>query len=374
MSTEGYMSESKDQTELSRSYDPENVGDPYPDPDADPDSEPPWRPRETYLAWCPKSSRMDAFLATLATLGVSSAIDVFRYRYDPSDTRPTDSLSIAHAIELLRDDYALGFARARFELSAPTRRPVVVQLAVGSEIEVVAVLSGEDLYRAPIPHLKHRRPRMEVEAAVAYSSWFTDAFYLAERFFMSSPAITIGGCDRGNWGLAVMYTASYHADGYVVRDLGRTWWHLTHPDSTLSTADFSVAELRACVEVSPPGLSLSPAIGVWLKREEVLGMMDLPLEDVLAALEACAEERTAEWCAVETEMNRILRAIEHAAADDIEWSHLGSRHISFLKNHAPTVVKRLDNGAVILFAHPYRTLWPLWAKALDLLGIRPLTR
>jgi hypothetical protein len=367
------MSESKNQTESSSSYDPENIGDPYSDPDADPDSEPPWRPRETYFAWCPESSRMDAFLATLATLGVSSAIDVFRYRYDPNDTRPTDSLSVADAIDLLRDDYALGFARGRLEISAPTGRSLVVHISVGSNIEVVAGLSGGGpLHRAPIPHLKHRRPRMEVEAAVAYSSWFTDASHLAERLFMASPAITIGGCDRGNWGLAVMYAASYHADGHVVRDLGRTWWHLTHPDSALSTADLSVAELRACVEASPPGLSLSPAIGVWLKREEVLGMMDLPPEDVLAALEACAEEPSAEWCAAEAEINRVLRGIEHAPADDIEWSHMGHKHISFLKNHTPTVVKRLDNGGVMLVAHPFRTLWPLWAKALDLLGIRPL--
>jgi len=367
------MSESKDQPEPNNACDPENMGDPYPDPDADPDSEPPWRPRETYFAWCPESSRMDAFLATLATLGVSRAIEVIRYRYDPSDTRPTDSLSMADAIELLRDDYALGFARGVFEISVPTRRPVVVRLGVGTDIELVAATPEEYLYHAPIPHLKHRRPSVEVEAGVAYSVWFTDASDLLMRLCMSSPAIAIGGCHRGSWGLATTYVASYHADGYTARDLARTWWHLMHPDSAVMTAGSSLAELRACVEASPQGLRLSPAIGVWLTREEVLAAMDLPKEDLLAALEVCAEARSVEWRAVEADINRVIRGVEHAAVSEIEWSHMGHRHIGFLKEHAPSVVRRLENGGVMLFAHPYRTLWPLWARALDLLGIRPRT-
>jgi hypothetical protein len=319
---------------------------------------------------------MDAFLATLATLGVSSAIDVFRYRYDPSDTRPTDSLSMADAIELLRDDYALGFARGRFEISAPTGRCLDVWLSVGTDIEVVVGLSGALLHHAPIPHLKHRRPSVDVEAGVAYSVWFTDASELLVRLCMSSPAIAVGGCDRGgSWGLAATtYVASYHADGYAARDLARTWWHLTHPDSAVMTAGSSLAELRACVEASPRGLRLSPAIGVWLTREEVLAAMDLPKEDLLAALEACAEARSVEWHAVEADINRVIRGVEHAAVSEIEWSHMGHRHIRFLKEHAPSVVKRLENGGVVLFAHPYRTLWPLWASALDLLGIRPATK
>jgi hypothetical protein len=32
-------------------------------------------------------------------------------------------------------------------------------------------------------------------------------------------------------------------------------------------------------------------------------------------------------------------------------------------------VRRLPNGGVMLATHPYRTLWPLWADALFLLGI-----
>ncbi len=374
LSAREHMSESKDQSEPNRACDPENMGDPYPDPDADPDSEPPWRPGETYFAWCPESSRMDAFLATLSTLGASSAIDVFRYRYDPSDTRPTHSLSMADATELLRDDYALGSARGRFEISAPTGRTLVVHIRVDTQIEVVAVLSGGLLYGAPIPYLKHRtRPSVEVEAGVAYTTWFTDASEILMRLCMSSPAIAIGGCDRGgSWGLAATtYVASYHADGYTARDLARTWWHLMHPQSAVTTEGSSLAELRACVEESPPGLSLSPAIGVWLTREEVLAAIDLPKEDLLAALETCAETPPFEWRAVEPEINRVLRGIEHAAAEDIEWSHMGPKHNPFLKKHAPSVVRRLDNGAVVLFAHPYRTLWPLWADALALLGIRP---
>jgi hypothetical protein len=44
----------------------------------------------------------------------------------------------------------------------------------------------------------------------------------------------------------------------------------------------------------------------------------------------------------------------------------------FLEQHGPFQVRRLQNGGVMLNAYPYGYLWPLWAKALDLLGIRPL--
>ncbi len=48
-------------------------------------------------------------------------------------------------------------------------------------------------------------------------------------------------------------------------------------------------------------------------------------------------------------------------------------HIQFIEECSPAYVKHLDNNALILYAHPDRTLWPLWASALDLLGIRPAT-
>jgi hypothetical protein len=45
--------------------------------------------------------------------------------------------------------------------------------------------------------------------------------------------------------------------------------------------------------------------------------------------------------------------------------------LAFIERHAPNHVQRLPNGGVVLATHPYRTLWPLWADALFLLGIIP---
>jgi len=51
-----------------------------------------------------------------------------------------------------------------------------------------------------------------------------------------------------------------------------------------------------------------------------------------------------------------------ASADDMETIPLNGDHIRFIQNHSPAFVEHLDNGAVVLFPHPYRTLWPLWAR------------
>jgi hypothetical protein len=45
------------------------------------------------------------------------------------------------------------------------------------------------------------------------------------------------------------------------------------------------------------------------------------------------------------------------------------KHAQFLERHAPYHVRRLPSRGVRLATHPYRTLWPLWAHALFLLGI-----
>ena len=46
------------------------------------------------------------------------------------------------------------------------------------------------------------------------------------------------------------------------------------------------------------------------------------------------------------------------------------KHARFIERHAPYHVRRLPSGGVLLATHPYRTLWPFWADALFLLGIR----
>jgi hypothetical protein len=45
------------------------------------------------------------------------------------------------------------------------------------------------------------------------------------------------------------------------------------------------------------------------------------------------------------------------------------KHVRFLEQHAPFRVRRLPSGGVVLSTHPFRSLWPLWADALFVLGL-----
>jgi hypothetical protein len=97
----------------------------------------------------------------------------------------------------------------------------------------------------------------------------------------------------------------------------------------------------------------------------------LPPKELVAALEAAAARIDPVWKAIEAECTRVLGDLAKAAADDVETIPLNGDHIRFIQDHSPASVEHLDNGALVLIAHPYRTLWPLWANALALLGIRP---
>jgi len=359
--------------------DPENVGDPY-TLDWDPESDPPWRPYDGFFAWCPESNRLDVFFAILSTFGTSGRIQVLDY-YDPSD--PTDSKlprTIPDATDLLRRQYARrGSIRVDIDFSAPSGHTLNVRVGAETDSQTSPDPLGLDagrsqyhLYSAPIPHPKDRtwHPSVEVEAGLAYTTWRTDAYEILVRLCTVNPSITVGGC-RCVWGLPTTGSGSYHADGYVARDLARTWWHLVNPQSAEQTSGYSLADLRAVVEASPRGQSLSPAMGVWLTREEVLAAMDVPKEKLLAALQVCAAEASPEWRAIEDDINRIRQSFEYREGADVEWTSFGNEHATFLKKHAPSVVKRLDSGAVVLLAYPWRNLWPLWSDALILLGIRP---
>jgi len=375
--------QAKPQDEPNEPFDPERVGDLYPDPDADPDSEPPWRPYEWVFACCPESDRLDVFFAALSMFGTSGEIDVLdSYEYDPSD--PTGSKlpkTIAGATDLLRRQYTRrGNIRARIDFAAPTGRMLETHVSVGADIpgtysRVDADAGswrwpGKCLYQQPSPYPKTMKPpSLEVEAGLTYTYWMTDIYTLLIRLCTVNPAITTGGCG-GHWCMPITGSGSYHADGYVARDLARTWWHLVHADFK-QTSGYSLADLRACVEASPRGQSLSPAVGVWFTREEVLAAMDVPKEKLLAALQACAAETSPEWRAIEGDINRIRQTFEYREGADVEWTSFGPEHAAFLKKHAPFVVKQLDSGAVVMLASPWRNFWPLWSDALSLLGIRP---
>jgi len=65
-----------------------------------------------------------------------------------------------------------------------------------------------------------------------------------------------------------------------------------------------------------------------------------------------------------------LQTLTQAPEDKKEALLVTEEHIHFIEEDSPAYVKHLENGALVLYAHPDRTLWPLWSNALRLLGIR----
>jgi hypothetical protein len=108
---------------------------------------------------------------------------------------------------------------------------------------------------------------------------------------------------------------------------------------------------------------------VELTREQVLAALTTPPATLLDALEAAAVPDD-EWRAALPLALEIIQATEKGAPKEEVPVRTG-KHFRFIERHAPYHVRRLPSGGVLLATHPYRTLWPLWADALMLLGSTP---
>ncbi|HRI70390.1 MAG TPA: hypothetical protein PK156_39430 [Polyangium sp.] len=369
-----------------------------PDREPDPESERPPFPGETFVASCAEPDRLDALWAILSAF----ADDSTQYEVinpDNPNAVLVDRLMLVDnrldAIDWMRREY---FSEGRFEKSTgttfgfrgPSNRLLRFSVYVRSEppglyapLGASARWQHSDLLEGRYPQRKHDEPyAIEVAARLAWEFAMPDAVEILVRLCTASPAIGVGGCvESGCWGLPVTNTASYHPDGFAARDLAMSFLHVYHSVPHRSTAGFSVQELREDVELAQRGSRIQVFVynsrirevhagRERLQREEVLAAMDLPPDDLVAALKVCASQVHPEWQAIEGESKQLLGEIAKSNEDDVEWLHPTDEHISFLQEHSPSLVTRLDNGAVVLFAHPYRTLWPLWADALALLGIR----
>jgi hypothetical protein len=209
------------------------------------------------------------------------------------------------------------------------------------------------------------------------------------------------------WGAPLELGATYNADGNVARDIALSWIPLHDGDLVGYIAGTPLDALAARVEAAPKGATVGVAtkldrvdehetldrkaahhpasrgthVGairrvprdrlpgdVDLTREQVLKVIEIPPATLLEALEAAAvpddEWRSAEPLALEA------LAAKKAGAPTVEVEVTSDRHRRFIERHAPYHVRRLPNGGVLLATHPYRTLWQLWADALELLGIR----
>ncbi|NUQ78543.1 MAG: hypothetical protein HUU21_33865 [Polyangiaceae bacterium] len=121
-------------------------------------------------------------------------------------------------------------------------------------------------------------------------------------------------------------------------------------------------ELTKILQMQPLPNEFETKAGLYLMKDQGRALI------VLEALEAAAVPDD-EWRAVEPLALEHLAAIEQGASV-VEVDVTSKKHRHFIEQHAPYHVRRLPNGGVMLATHPYRTLWPLWADALDLLGIR----
>ncbi|XXY44526.1 hypothetical protein WME91_31425 [Sorangium sp. So ce269] len=224
---------------------------------------------------------------------------------------------------------------------------------------------------------------VEAEAAVAYHMVQDDVEDLLLRLCApdASGRVPTGACTgEEDWIAPVEMCATYNANAAeLARDLALSWVSLHDKESVSRIAGTSLEVLRARVEAAPRGARVPMKGGSELtrslSRETVLKALATSPTVLLDALEAAAVPDDV-WRAAEPqarEIMELLRQLGEAAEGEgpPAWrADITTRgHTRFLEEHAPFHVRRLPSGGVVLATHPYRTLWPLWADALLLLGI-----
>ncbi|WP_437894563.1 hypothetical protein [Sorangium sp. So ce124] len=224
---------------------------------------------------------------------------------------------------------------------------------------------------------------VEAEAAVACHLVQGDIEDLLLRLCApdTSGRVLTGACtDKEDWLAPIEMCATYNADAAeIARDLALTWLSLHDKESVSRIAGTSLDALHARIDAAPRGARV-PMKGTSeltrsLSRETVLKAIATPPAALLDALEAAAVPDDT-WRAAEPEAHEImalLRQLGEAPAGQgppaFSVRVTSASHVRFLEEHAPFHVRRLPSGGVMLATHPYRTLWPLWADALFVLGL-----
>jgi len=325
-----------------------------------------------FFAWCKEEQRLEAFAAALSELFVAKGGSLGHDGFD----LPT--LSMADVVHRIREGYAnIGEAVEYFAIECPSGRSFTMRARVsadrhlrdwGSPLKISSYL-GTVLFPKRVYLAKKRRLHsIEAAAAVACDIAMVDLEDILLRLCTHHPGITTGLCGD-YWFTPIVMGASYHADGCVGRDLALSWIRLHDVERAGLTEGLPMATLRERVEAAPRGARISLMDKGTLAREEVLAALALRPDELLEALEAAAVPDS-EWLAVEPLAHHALEAAARGEYT-VEVYVFTEPHVRFIQHHAPFHVRRLPNGGVLLATHPYRTLWPLWADALDLLGIRP---
>ena len=367
----------------------------------------------TLFAWCDQAVRVDAFAATLAALvDAGGRCSVTIQSLDSRDPTWSGKASVAETIAKMRAAFTAGtYARTSFS----------VLLRAGSWIWPILYCNGDEYERrypfGPLnlslgerkdvfpSHLTvafgQNDHVLEVEAAILAMRVHQDVESLLTRLCAPDASMRVVTGTYTNlwfWVAPIEAAATYHADASAVaRDLALSWIHLHDGDKVQHLAGMSMDALRGRVESAPRGARVQVALtgdrivehvlqeratgrerhalhgrvaiagDVPLSREAVMGALSAPSGALLEALEASAVPDD-EWRAVEPLALETIEATT-AGAPTYEVDVTTRKHVQFIERHAPYHVRRLPSGGVLLATHPYRTLWPLYADALFLLGI-----
>jgi hypothetical protein len=381
-----------------------------------------------FYGWCDEADRADALAAALSALvrpGGTCNVDLSTIGISEDVWR--DKIPIDEAVAVVRAHFAAGtHVSVYFPVTVSSGRAFAFGVDCFGEGYERRYASGplraspfdlrdvyRDLYRQLLEIAWGSGERsVEVEAALLSMQVQEDVEDLLLRLCAPDGCtlVTTGACaGLGDWEAPLEMRSTYHANAAeVARDLALSWVHLYDGDIVGRAARFSLAELAARVEAAPQGARVGVAVSgelqgehavldraaaksrderptrpdaarrgprpilpgdVELTREQVLAALAMPPATLLEALEASAVPDE-EWRAAEPLALELLEA-KKQGAPTYEVNVSTGKHTRFIERHAPYHVRRLPNGGVLLATHPYRTLWPLWADALYLLGIRP---
>jgi hypothetical protein len=373
-----------------------------------------------FYAWCDEADRVDAFAAALSALVRPGGTCGIRIRsIDHPDETWRDAIPIDETVTAVRGAFATGtHVFADFGVKLSSGSVPCFALECNGEGYERRGPSGP-LCASPFDQRDVLPQRLEIAVSDGARSVAVEATILAMQVQqdiedllvrLCAPdarvRITTGCVTLGAWYAPIETCATYHADAAsVARDLALSWVHLHDGDKVERAAGLSLSALQAHVEAAPRGERIAVAGDVELlrkhfrleraaaeeakhahveaamrgararlpgdaelTREQVLAALATPLATLLEALEASAVPDD-EWRAVEPLALEIIQATAKGAPTEEVKVNTG-KHVRFIERHSPYHVRRLPNGGVMLATHPYRTLWPLWADALFLLGIR----
>ncbi|KYF60525.1 hypothetical protein [Sorangium cellulosum] len=340
-----------------------------------------------FFAWCDEADRVDAFGAALSALVKVEQYSMGAIMRPEAECHTT---SVGEVVAKVRAHFGRTDAETYFVASLSYEHFVhCIMRCYTDESERLKPWGPIHMHPREIEDFTPMHmdlalgsgPRsVKAEAMLAWHMALEDIDDVLVRLCAPdvSGRVSTGGCTTAwTWLAPVAMCATYNADArYIVRDLALSWVSLHDEDKMSLIAGMSLEALHARVDAAPSGARVTMRDGsgrsTSLSRETVIKALATPPTALLEALEASAEAPDNAWRAAEPRAREIYeRTLQSRESGEQVLSRveLTGDHVYFLVDHARFNVRRLPSGGVVLATHPYRTLWPLWADALCLLGM-----